>query len=302
MKVINPVAITDAMLTSSSVPEPATGEVVWVSGGTYALNATCVRTTNVHRSYVCVLAHNSVATFPEVDPTHWLDSGPTLAWAMFDGAVNTQTIATNTLTTVLVPRTINSLAMMELVGSTATITQKDAPGGNAVYSYSQSLDGTLLLDWYMYFFEPFAQLDTVVLTNLLPYMNGELTVTVSGTGTVKCGMLSVGTVYDLGGTQYDVTAGIIDFSAKTTDAYGTTKITKRAYSKRMEAKMMLGVNSVNKVHKLLASIRSTPVVWIGSDITSYSVPLVMFGYYKDFTLQISYPTYSLYTIQIEGLI
>ncbi len=45
---------------------------------------------------------------------------------------------------------------------------------SVVYSRTNGLDGTVLNDWYMYFFEPFVQKGEVVLTDLPPYNSGYL--------------------------------------------------------------------------------------------------------------------------------
>lgn len=302
MRVINPVVWSDAMITSSSVAEPAASETAWVSGGTYALNDLRIRSTT-HRVYQCVQAHTGIATLPELDATRWLDIGPTLKWAMFDGAVNTQTTNASSLSVVLLPGSIvTGLYLGELVGSSVTITQKTAPGGTVVYSKTINLDGTLIADWYQYFFEPFSQLVSVVLTDLPPYLGCEITVTITGTGTVKCGILSTGQAYSLGSLQYGAAATILDYSSKTTDAYGTTKLVKRPYSKRMTGKLYIETGALNKTHSLLATLRSTPCVWIGVDSDLYANPLVVFGYYKDFSIEITYPTFNVCSLQLEGLV
>ena len=301
MKVVNPVVITDAMVTSCTIAEPAASETAWVSGATYAISDKRIR-ISTHRVYQRVTV-GAGTTPPESDVVNWVDIGPTLKWAQFDGAVNTQSSIASPLTTVIVPGvSVNSLALMELVGTAVTVTVKSSPGGDTVYSKTVSLDGTLITDYYMYFFEPAAPLTTVVLTDIPPYPNCEITVTITGTGTVSCGIFVIGTFYDLGGTQYGAAASIIDYSAKTTDAYGTTKITKRAYSKRIDAKVMMPNAQLNKLYAVLASLRSTPVLWIGVDDSTYSALLVVYGWYRDFSIDINYPTTSLCSLQIEGTI
>ena len=300
MKVISPVAFTDAILTSSSIAEPDTGETAWVSAGTYALNDLRIRATT-HRIYKCIQASTGRTALPEVDTAYWSDNGPTNRWAPFDASVSTVASATTSLSYVFKPGNVNSIGLFGLQGTSLTITQKDAPGGSVVYTSTTSLDGTLISDWYMYFFEPASLLDTMVLTNaLVPYLNCEVTVTLTGTGTVKMGVLAVGTAYDLGPTQYNATAGIIDYSTKTVDVNGNVVITKRAYSRRLDLSTWIDTAQFNKIYSLLATLRSTPVVWAGTDSASY-LPLNVYGYYKDFTLHIAYPSTNLCTLQIEGL-
>lgn len=302
MKVLSPVTITDAMLVSSTIAE--TDYAAWSSGTTYAAAARVISTTT-HRIYESVVGSNL-----NKDPTvaanigpWWINVGPTNRWSVFDSSVSTASTATTTMSWVFKPGRVDSIAFLGITGTTLTVSQKDATGGTTVYSSSTTLDGTLLSDWYMYFFEPFTVRDTVTLTNkLLPYTAGEITVTLAGTGTVRLGCIAVGTLYTVGDTQYGATAGIIDYSTKTTDTYGNTVITKRAFSKRMEARMQLTSAQFAKTHALLSSLRSTPVVWLGTDDTTTYAPLVIFGYYKDFSMEIAYPTYSVCSLQVEGLI
>ena len=300
MKVIVPTPITDAMLTSS-IAEPSTGEVAWVSGSAYTVGTRRIRSTT-HRIYECVAAVASgVTTLPEADSVHWLDVGPTNRWAMLDGVVNTQSQATSSITVTLTPGIVDSLSLLELVGGSVTITQKDAPGGTVVYTQTMVLEGSVVLDWYQYYFEPFQPLDTAVFQKMGPYANNEITATITGIGTVKCGVISVGKAYEIGDTLASPTIGILDYSSKTTDSFGVTKLTKRAFSKRMDARLLMDAREFTQLYRLLASLRSTPTVWLGSDLPGLS-PLVVYGFYQDFSIEIAYPDFHLCSLQVQGLI
>ncbi len=63
---------------------------------------------------------------------------------------------------------------------------------------------------------------------------------------------------------------------------------------------MLDNTKLRYVSKLLSDIRATPTVWVGSEDPQYE-PLVIFGFYKDYTVDITYPTASLTRIEIEGM-
>jgi hypothetical protein len=94
--------------------------------------------------------------------------------------------------------------------------------------------------------------------------------------------------------------GIVDYSKKDTDAFGVTTFTRRAYSKRMSAKMMLENAQINKVQRVLADLRATPCAWIGTDVTGFE-PLTVYGFYKDFSIDVAYATTSYCSTEIEGL-
>mgnify|MGYP003498513904 CR=1 FL=1 len=269
-----------------------------------ALTALAEVTTQTHKIYECLVGNTGahpLLNLTGITP-NWLEYGSTNRWKMFDGEIGTSTSGTTPLTVKLKPGPITSVALLELVGTSVTVSMKDQAAGTTVYNQTITLDGTLIVDWYSYFFEPYRQLTEVVLTDLPSYGKPELTMTVTGTAstTVSCGVAIVGNAYSLGETEYGASFGIIDYSVKSTNAFGVTTIVKRKYSKRMDARLALLNTDLNRVQQLLASLRSTPVLWVGTDIATYS-PLNVYGFYKDFTVEVAYYTTSYCSLQIEGI-
>jgi hypothetical protein len=304
MKVIKPALITAAMLVSSTVAEPSGGDpAAWSAVTAYAVGDLAWRATT-HRIYKRLVA-GTTATLPEADLTgaapNWLDYAPTNRWAMFDDETGSHSSVASPLTVAVEPGICNSLALIELVGASVTITMTDGAAGPTVYSTTVDLSLSVVADWYAYFFEPFRQRGTVVLTDLPPYLAGRITVTLTGVGTVKCGGLIVGTQYAVGRTEYGASAGIRDYSRKLTDeATGVTTLEKRRFAKIMRANLRLQAGAVNAVQTLLTELRATPCVWIGDDDGGIE-PLTVFGWFKDFSLTVSYPTVHHYSLEIEGM-
>lgn len=293
MKVVKPVSIGLDQLVSSSVLEdeyPA-----YNAGTNYAVG---LRVIYDHKVYESVQAPNT-GHQPGTDATFWAEIGPTNRWAMFDSEISSQTSASDAITTVIKPGYVTAVALFGLVGSNVSVTVKDGLGGTVVYTKEKSLDGSIVEDWYAYFFEPIDQLEEVVLSDLPPYSNAHITVSITG-GQVKCGILAAGNVYELGGTERGASAGIIDYSRKDTDANGKTTFVKRRYSKRMSARLFVENSSLNKLQRILASLRATPCVWIGTDAPGYQ-PLTVFGFYRDFSIDVAYATRSYCNLEIEGL-
>jgi hypothetical protein len=224
---------------------------------------------------------------------------------MFDGQVSTTTTkSVAPLTVTVATGIVNSVAMIGLVGQSVTITVTNAGASPPVYTRTIGLDGTIILDWYMYFFEPFVQLGEVVLTDLPPYLNARITMTLNSGSAVAIGELLFGTVYTLGafGTEIGATVGIIDYSRKDTDnETGKTTFVQRAFSKRMSGQFLVNNDSINGVQRILADVRAIPSVYIGSEEVAYA-PLVVYGFYRDFTIDIAYPTKSWCRLEVEGLI
>jgi len=267
MKVIKPVSVTDAMIVSSNAIEAYS---LWSAGTTYAINAKVDHGTQYFNS----LVNSNTGNNPASSPTFWQLLGPDNKHAMFDGQISTATTkATSPLIVTIAPGIVNSIALLGLTGKTVSVVMRDGGASPPVYSRTIDLEGSIILDWYMYFFEPFEQLSEVVLTDLPPYSGGQITMTLSSGGSVAIGELLVGTVYALGemALEHGATIGIIDYSRKDTDPdTGLTTFVERAYSKRMSGQFLIENGNISGVQKVLSSIRAVPSVFIGSEGTDYS--------------------------------
>lgn len=308
MKIIRPTQINDSRFVSSTIPEPdnvgsPTMETAWVSSGSYSIGDRVIR-TQTHRVYRCKVAHSGSTTPPELDPTRWEDIAPTNRWAMFDNVVNTQSTALSSMTVTIAPGIVNGLAMIELQGREVEVVMREgvgSPTGPIVYQRTVDLELSEVYDWFTYFFEPFLQRRSVVLLDLPPYGNGEITVTLTGAGEVKMGGLIVGAVYAFGATQYNATAGIRDYSRKiTNEDTGVVSLEQRKFSKRLKAKLKVPAGAVNSLQQILIDLRATPTIWVGDDTGEYEA-LTVFGFYRDFELDVAYPTASYYTLDVEGM-
>lgn len=299
-KVIAPTTVTDAMLTSSTAPE--NDYAAYAGGTTYALGAHVIL-TSTHRIYES-LQNGNTGHSPELaaSSTWWLDIGPTNRWAMLDDVVGTSTTLTSPLTVVLNPGPISGLALMELVGSSVSVTLKDEPGGTTIYSATVNLDDTVVDSFYDWFFNPYVQRTTVIITDLpWHYFAPELTISITGTGTVSCGVCKFGEAIGIGGTTTGATAGIIDYSVKSVDVFGRTSITRRAFSKRSSIKIVTDKIELDRIFARLSALRATPAVWIATEATGFS-PLLIYGFFKDFSIEVAYSVIVYCSLEIEGLI
>ena len=296
MKLIRPTTLTDAMLTSSTAPE--NDHPVWASGTAYAVGARVILTAT-HRRYEALVASTGVN--PANDPTKWLDLGPTNRWAMFDDRVGTATTRAGSLQVVLAPGAADGLALMDTNAESVSVTL--SVGGSVIYSKSQSFNigGMAIDNWFSWFFEPLGRKTGMLFLDVPVYESGVLTVTLTRDNpadTVSCGTLLVGRQFDIGDTEHGVDLGIIDYSRKETDQFGVTSVVERAFAKRMTARVVMQTSAIDDVHRTLAAIRATPVLWIGSEGFE---SLTVFGFYKEFSIDLAYPTVSYCSLTIEGL-
>lgn len=304
--ILVPVSITDAMLSSSSVTEPAPGETAWVSGGTYAVGDKRIRTTT-HRVYSCILAHSGVATLPENDFTRWKDIGPTLRWAMLDNSVSTQTTSTTSMTVVLRPGFFNAVSIYKLTGASLAVSVKDAPGGSVIFSYSTDLYEPFI-DWYEWLFSPYKPLTKVMLRDILPYPDAELTITVTAaTGEeVGIGMVCLGDMRplsvsgEISGAQYGARVEPVDYSYINTDQYGETRIVKRRAASDLNVNVFIPQADADYATSVLQEVLATPASFISVDAAGYA-GLNVFGLISG-SVEYSSPAHAIASIKVKGLL
>jgi hypothetical protein len=306
--VLVPTTITDAMVTSSTIAEPAAGETAWNPATAYTVGQEAILTAT-HRVYTNLLGGVN-ATSPELALTgatpRWLDTRPTNKWACFDGQINTQSSIVTPLTIVLVPGLFNCIAFYGLDGSTITITIKDAPGGSVFYSYTASLQAPPI-DYYDYYFGVIRPLTKLLRTGITPFSNPEVTITITaGAGiTVKAGMIAFGNLRSLlsvegtGGTNYGAKAKPITYSYIGTDLYGNTKIIRRTKATDMDIQVTVPIADADYALISMQDVLDVPAAWIATDAANYS-GLNIFGLASG---DVTYggPTHAIITINVRGL-
>ena len=251
------------------------------------------------------LQNSNLNKTPGLNPTWWLDRGATNRFAMFDNVIGTSTVATTSLTVVYAPGAIfNSIALINLDAAVIKITIRDGLSGPIVYENIAGVTGSQSYSWYDYFFnDPLLKRTQIIFSDIPPYLNAHVTLELTNSVgmNVSLAQLLVGDLVSLGKTEYGASAGIVDYSIKQTDEFGTTTFVKRAFSKRLNASFNIENSNLNRVQSYLYTLRATPAVWIASDEVRFEETLIVYGFYKDFSTEISYPTFSKCNIEIESL-
>ena len=299
MKFLAPLTIADAMLISSTVAE--TDYAAWNAATAYTLGQRCIRTTaTTHKIYERIVA-GTTATAPESDTTNWVEIGPTNRWKMFDQSVGSVTSKATSIVVVLASGEVtDSLALLDVSASSVRVVMADGAAGPTVFDETYDMgDTATLIDWYDYFFAPIELQTELIVETLPPYSSGRITVTVTAPTTAEVGTMALGTMVELGSTRMGTGLGIIDYSRKETDAYGVTSVVERSYAKRMDVPVLVERTRMNFVTRSLAAARAVPCVWIASDLYS---SLIIYGFYKDWSLNIPYPDYSEMNLTVEGLV
>lgn len=298
MRVIKSVVTTDAILTSSNIPEdeyPA-----WVSGTSYtALDKVIYE----HKIYERIVTGVGTIT-PDLDQINWLDSGYTNRYRMFDNIISSVSSRTGGIEFTLTPnQVINGIALLNVNASTVRVVMND-PIEGVVYDRTKELrSSSNVTDYYSYFFAPLinlGDLDTAVFLDLPNKPTATITVYVSsGVGLVEVGEVVYGIQYVVGRTNYGTAIGIKSYSRKEVDEFGKVTVIKRKNSKYADYDVDIDNVNLASVQRLFADIDSVPCVFIGNPEME---ELIVYGFYSDFKATISFPTVSKCTLRVEGLI
>lgn len=298
--VVSPLAITDAMLTSSNVAE--TDYSVWSSGTTYALAARAILTSSgTHKIYESLQASNTNHD-PLTSPLWWIEVSPTNRWCAFDTAVSTQTKQATSITYSITPgQAVNTIAALNIVGATSlTVTMTSAFVGGTVYTKTVDLSALPTApDWWAWFYGAKVTPTQSILTDLPSYADCVINFTLTGGASLALGVLMIGRQRTFGvGIQFGARVGIQDYSRKETNDFGDTVLVQRAFARRANFDIQVARADVDSFQNFLSDVRATPCLWIGS--TNYELTTV-FGFYKNFDILISYPEHADCSLELEGL-
>jgi len=295
------------------------GEIIGVTGEANKLadqgaaHPTITESTdNVHKIYQSLVDSNT-QNYPPLDVLEtvpsWLEIGYNNKWKSFDEIISSQAEYNGVFTYQFTPgKIVDAIAFMNLGNVTSVRVVSTDPIEGVVYDYTKELVSTAVsgvsavVDWYTYFFSTVTYITDFVLTDIPPYYNAVIDVTITYSGDddiAKVGEIVLGLKANFGETLYSPSVGIHDYSTKENDDFGNSIIVERPYSKKMTCDVVLENADISEVNRLLAYYRASPLVWIGSE--SYE-SLLVYGYFKDFSIVISYPAYAICSIEIEGLV
>ena len=301
MNIINPITVTEAMMTSS-LAEDSTA--AWVSA-TYAVGD-LRHVVATHRVYKCAEAGSSTIS-PQLDPTRWVDMRPTNKWAPFDIYTSTKATTVTSLTYTLTPGYFNSVAMYGLVGTQYSVVVKDEAGGTVTYERSGFLSEDPV-GWYEYLFGKTKTTDRLILTGIPIRPTSEITITLSaavgadvGVGMIVCGdYVSLTGSGTWGGTQYGASAEPVTYSFIKTNDDGTTQIVKRHSATNLRVNVAMPREEADAVLQSVQSVLDVPVAWIATDAQGYN-GLSAFGLGSGSMSYDSFGTANL-SISVKGLV
>ncbi len=299
MKVIKPVSISEGMITSSTIAEPDAGETVW-SPYTAAIGDRRISTTT-HRVYECAVATTDDPTVGVTKtPKSWVDVGATNKFAMFDLVNSTTSNEQGDLTLQLAPsQALTSLAGFSVSGVSDVVINMTSAGNN-VYTKTVELNDNSAVDsiWH-YYFTPQIRSESFVINDLPQYPTGVLDIEFKGSD-VAVGNLVVGNQIEVGSMTAGTSLQLLDYSRKETDSFGNTIVQKGRTSKLVNFNLGIEYSLVDYTFNQVAELTGTPSVWFGD--AGSDDPTLVFGYYRDFNINLPSKTMTDATITIEGLV
>ena len=300
MQAIEPLTITDGLFLSSNLTE--NDYATWLAGTTYALGNRVI-VVSVHKVYESA-ANSNIGNDPTTDTTgtYWIEVGATNKWKAFDQHISDPATNANTIEYVISSGTtvVNSLAFFGLSADTVQI--QVVVSATEVYNTTfPLLDTSTIVDWYSYFFEPAAiKAQELLVVDLPAYTSATITITITDTGeTVQVGQVVLGGLVTLGRTGYGSAIGIEDYSRKERDAFGNPVIIERAFAQKANYEVSILTADARRVQSFLSDYRATPIVWIGNQDPIYG--LIVYGFYTQFSINLSTYSTSYSTIEVEGL-
>lgn len=299
MRLMRPFDVTSDNLTSNIAESGTYAE--YSATATYGLGDQVMSTSGAaptHHVYESLVAGNIGNAL--TDATKWLDVGPTNRFAMFDTVNGTATTGASGIdVTVAVTGRSDGIALLNLSATQVQVTVTAGSYGT-VYDQTYSLlSDSGITSWYEWFSEEIVYKTDLVLTDLPLYTNPSIRVQITSTsGAVSCGTMALGQTRNLGGTIYGAKGGIQDYSRKETDEFGNYTLVERAYAKRTSYRVVCENTQIDAIFNALADVRATPAVWLGTD--DYAMTWA-FGWARDWAVEITFPTKSYISIEIEGL-
>jgi hypothetical protein len=295
MDIVRSFTIDDSSLVSSNIGD-TDDYALYNPATTYALDDIVVGTD--HHEYQSLAGSNTGHALS--DAAWWLDLGMDRKWRMFDLSNSSQSSNADTIdVSVQVTGRANAVSLLNIACDTAQIIVTTATDGEIYNETFNLTSDSGVNNWYDYFFEPIVRKGDLVVTDLPLNGDPQIQVIATATGsTVRIGTLVIGQSLYFGAVIYGAQVGIQDFSRKVADEFGNWTIVERGFAKRADYKVWMDNAKIDATAAFLASIRAVPCVFKGDG--DYAA-LYIFGFYKDWNIEIPGPNKSYCSLSIEGL-
>lgn len=289
MKIIRPNNYT---LISSNVAD--TAYTAWNSVTSYSIG-NIVSFTN-HGEYQALTANTNKN--PSTSPSDWKFLGTTNRWRMFDQFLNTQTSNSGSITATVSVLDAKAIFIGNIEADTVRIQIIDNLSSATIEDITYSLLNEPT-DWLMYFYDEVTYVKSSIIHERST-LNRDVSIVVTATSSsiAKIGIFLAGSTYEIGSTQWNFRASILDYSLVATDtSSGSTYLSQGNYAKLWDGQMFVNTNGSDAVYASLVAIRGTPVVFYDRPDTT-----LVYGFIKTFDMTISGTVETRIDLKLQGLI
>lgn len=293
---VDPLPITAAMVTASSVPED--DYAAWSSGATYADAARVVYAHNVYES---LQGSNLNHTPDGAGSAWWSLVGPTNRMRCFDGRNSSQTAQANGINYTLEPvAAVTEIAVLNVAGCTALHVSVDHPTYGTLKDVIVEMTSLpAVVGYWEWCFGERTSASVAVLRDLPGIPGCTIQIDLTGTTELAVGVILLGQAKEIGmGVLAGARIGITDYSRKEANEWGEVGLVERAFAKRGSFEVPIAAELVDEAIEYLTSMRAKPLLVIGS--RQYGAT-VIFGFIKEFEVLIAYASHSECSLTVEGL-
>lgn len=295
MRIIEPYAVTPAMLVASNIVE--NDHPAWNVGTAYTAGQRVIFERGIWSA-----VQGNTGKNPGADTTseYWLRIGATNRWRAFDNRLGGQTTGGATISyTLTLPRTLNAICFFGL-NATSVRVRVTTPAGSMIY------DGITTLatrdrvgNMWEYVTTAFSFKTDLVLTGLQLPAGATVEITINAGSAAQVGEIFLGNDLAIGTTLTESRLGLVDYSKKDRDEWGGVFIIPRPVTKTVDFRFSIQTGGAARVQQIISRIASKVCVFYaakGEDPFGTTVA----GILRDYDLTLSAGR-SFGTIQAESL-
>ena len=257
-------------------------------------------------TYAGVDGTNTVSS-PSVEALAWVETRPTNYYSMLDGNSTSQTTRTSPLIFDVEMHNYDVATLMNIEASDVLFELILIATDEVIYSESfNTNDTSAIVDFYTYCFNEF-DLTNYVYNPNLPLAGGDtklrITVTKDGGGDVKVGRLCIGKSFYIGEVAYGVNLGLESYSVKTTDEFGNDTLVQRGAVELNSYDIRCATSKIPPLRRKAIELDAIPILFIGDETVGSNLEqLLTYGYWQNFSLVATNPTYSNISLTVKGVL
>ena len=307
MNVIEPLVVTDAVLTASNIAE--TDHPQWNVSTAYSIGQRVIL-VSTHSVYEAVVANTGQ---DPADPANifnadtnpageWLRVGATNRWKAFDGVLSDPATRAESITySLTTPRFTDSIAFLNVQAETVRVVVRDVADQTLFVEERVIADTSMIVDWFTYFTWDIDFDTEVLFTGLPAYAGHVINITITApSGVAQVGQIALGRNRQLGDTMGGTEIGIRDFSRKDRDDFGNAILIVRGFIRTVNFNFVIPVGDERRVQRILSGLRAVPSVYYANTKTINRGTLV-YGFFPDFNAPLSSAGVSFASLEVESL-